>query len=526
MTSWLWSIMGVLAGVLLGALSLWLTARRRIGLAKAGAAALVGAAERRAASMRHVAELEARERAVELTERQRAEVALEHGLHKEIEVELDERDLFLQAREQELEGTERELDKRQERLRQLHAERSRLDEQAADIVARRLSALETKAQATATELRGQLVDEAVARAEHAAQRRLRTTELQAQEAAVVEARRTMAAAIERYSGVGHLERVQNTITVEDAGMLRTLGDSNSAAWTAFAEESGCELLLDEEARALVVRGDDPLAREVARRALKQLVGARVRTPDGVRKVARQVKSELEREVHNAGKKAVRLLDIGRVHPEVLHLVGRLKFRLSYSQNQWKHSVEVAYMAGMMAEELGLDARLARRGGLLHDIGKAMTHDHEGSHAVLGAEVARRCGELEIVANAIGSHHNDEPPETAIANIVTAADAISGARPGARRESATQYLARLGELQRIAGRSPWVRRVDIMQAGREVRVVIASDELDDKHQTGGPKDADVYPLAQEIARAIEEELTFAGQIRVTVIRESRAVSVAR
>jgi ribonuclease Y len=279
-----------------------------------------------------------------------------------------------------------------------------------------------------------------------------------------------------------------------------------------------------------VRGDDPLARELARRVLRQLAALKDCDPDKIRAAARTLKMEVDREVQAAGRRAARVLEVGRLHPDILHLVGRLKYRLSYSQNQWRHSIEVGYLAGMMAEELGLDVAQARRGGLLHDIGKAMTHDHEGSHAVLGAEVARRCGEEEIVANAIGAHHNDEPPKSAIAHIVTAADAMSGARPGARRESVTQYLNRIQDLQRIASRSPAVRRVDIMQAGREVRVVVAGEErgaIDASERHDGPivADADIQPLAQEIARSIQSELTFAGQIKVTVIRESRSVAIA-
>jgi len=212
-------------------------------------------------------------------------------------------------------------------------------------------------------------------------------------------------------------------------------------------------------------------------------------------------------------------------------VGRLKFRLSYSQNQLKHAIEVGYLAGMIAQELGLNVLQARRGGLLHDIGKAMTHDHEGSHAVLGAEVARRCGEEEIIANAIGSHHNDEPMETPIAHIVTAADAISGARPGARRETVTLYLDRINSIQKIASRSKAVERVDVMHAGREVRVVIAGQDRGDIEDTDQRStidfdDEQLHPLAEEIARELEEEVIFPGQIRVTVIRESRSVSIAK
>ncbi|MEE8408229.1 MAG: HDIG domain-containing metalloprotein, partial [Myxococcota bacterium] len=302
------------------------------------------------------------------------------------------------------------------------------------------------------------------------------------------------------------------------------------AHTAFSEEIGCDLACDVDAGTATVRGDDPLAREVARRVLRQIVNRSIHAPDRIRSIAKQVKGEVDREVQNAGRKAIRMLGIQRVHPDIMHLVGRLKYRLSYSQNQLKHAIEVAYISGMIANELGLDAGQARRGGLLHDIGKAMTHDHEGSHAVLGAEVARQCGEEEIIANAIGAHHYDERPLGPIAYIVAAADAISGARPGARRESVTNYVRRIQDIQEIASRSPAVRRVDVMRAGREVRVIVAGAELgaiNESETSGGPllRNDELQPLALDIVRDLEEELTFAGQIRVTVIRESRAVSIA-
>ena len=219
----------------------------------------------------------------------------------------------------------------------------------------------------------------------------------------------------------------------------------------------------------------------------------------------------------------------KVHPDIVSLIGRLKFRLSYSQNQLLHAVEVARLAGVLAEELGLNVKHAMRGGLLHDIGKAMTHDHEGSHAVLGAEVARRCGEMEVIANAIGAHHNDEPMNTPIAYVVTAADALSGARPGARRETASLYLARMQQLADIAHSSGrGVERVDIMHAGREIRLAVPGSEklVGEKARESRYDDAAMIDLAEDLAKTIEEEVIYPGQIRVTVIRESRASAVAR
>jgi len=423
---------------------------------------------------------------------------------------VDQRDHLLAENRTAISAVESEVDEQAHQHRALMQERAGLELVAA------------RQQVVADEI-------ALARLESQQHARFQLQELKG--SAPQRARRAMAIASDRYSGVGHLERIQNTILVGKSKALSALADADSQQARLFSQEVGCTLCFAgaDFAKTLTVRGNDPLAREIARRVLKQIGQRSIMNADKLKKTCDYVKREVEREIQHAGQRAAKLLDVGKLHPEILHLVGRLKFRLSYSQNQWKHAVEVAYLSGILAEEMGVDLRLARRGGLLHDIGKAMTHDHEGSHAVLGAQVARRCGESEIVANAIGSHHNDEPPGSALALLVTAADAMSGARPGSRRESATSYLDRIKLIQTIASRNPVVERVDIMHAGREVRVIVATDERGD---VGGAsddsafRDADIAPLAREIADALSDELVFPGQVRVTVIRESRSIATAR
>ncbi len=340
------------------------------------------------------------------------------------------------------------------------------------------------------------------------------------------ARRLMTVVTERYDGIGHLERVQHTIPINDPKFRAQLVDTTTFFHRIFLDDIGCELSDDPIIGGVAIRGDDPLAREIARHVLQHIASENTVSESVLRRMVNDTKLDIEREVQSAGRKAVRILNLTKIHPDILHLVGRLKYRLSYSQNQWKHAIEVGYLAGMLAEELGLDPVLARRGGLLHDIGKAMTHEREGSHAVLGAEVARRSGELEVVANCIGAHHADEPAQSALAYVVTAADAISGARPGARRESHGAYVTRMQAIQEIASRTKGVQRVDVMHAGREVRVLVADEDmsnLQDREQMSS--DADLHPLAQAIARQLEEELAFPGQIKVTAIRETKAVAIA-
>jgi ribonucrease Y len=266
-----------------------------------------------------------------------------------------------------------------------------------------------------------------------------------------------------------------------------------------------------------LEGQDSFGREIARRFIRKLEKHGAAFAKGEPRVAvEKVKEDLEREVVELGRRAFKELEIPRAHPDIVKLVGRLNWRTSYTQNQWKHAVEAAFLCGMMANELGLDVKLARRAALMHDIGKALTHAIDGSHAVIGADYARRLGEPEIVANAIGAHHADEPCNSVYASLVAAADAMSGARPGARREQTDNYVQKLEDLERIGGSFAGVERAFAVQGGREVRIYV---------QEGRVNDERAVALSSEIAARISEEMTFPGQIKVTVIRELRAVEVA-
>ena len=287
---------------------------------------------------------------------------------------------------------------------------------------------------------------------------------------------------------------------------------------AVAAGSGVKLELAETGDKLRLDSGDGIAKEVARRALSKLMKGTA--PRGVEQKpldwVRSIGQHLEREVVDLGRKAFSELEIPRAHPDIIKLVGRLNWRTSYTQNQWKHAIEAAFLGGMMAAELGLDVKVTRRATLMHDIGKSLTHEIEGSHAVIGADYARRLGELEVVANAIGAHHADEPPNSVYAFLVAAADAMSGARPGARREQTEQYSTRLDDLERIGSGFRGVDRAFAVQGGRELRVYVREDQVDDVR---------AIELSNEIARKISDELTFPGQIKVTVIRQVEAVEVA-
>jgi ribonucrease Y len=286
---------------------------------------------------------------------------------------------------------------------------------------------------------------------------------------------------------------------------------------ALENLTGVDFIIDDTPNAVVLSGFDGVRREIARMTLEKLLADGRIHPARIEEMFYQAKSELEEHIVELGEGAVFEANVQGLDPELAKVLGRLKFRTSYGQNVLAHSIECAHLAALMAEELGASAKTARRAALLHDIGKAVSHEIEGPHALVGGDLARRHGEPEAVAHAMEAHHNEVEPQTVEAVIVQAADALSGARPGARGESLEQYVKRLRELEQLATRHKGVDKVYAMQAGREIRVIVQPDTLDDDAAT---------LLSHEIAREIEHELEYPGQIKVTVIRESRAVDYAK
>jgi ribonuclease Y len=378
---------------------------------------------------------------------------------------------------------------------------------AAALIAEARGALERAAGISSAALRDALAEAEVEEARAAASHLLR--QLGEGAPAVDQARpakRIMAIAVGRFSGHYLTERHLSLIPLVD----RTApSDGDLRAIEAVA---GIKLTVTEAADAVRIEGLDGVGRELARRCLAQL---RRRRADAAT-LARELAAELDRELVELGHRAFATLEIPRAHPDIVKLVGRLNYRTSYTQNQWKHAVEAAFLCGMMADELRLDRKLARRAALMHDIGKALTHELDGSHAVIGADYARRLGETEVVANAIGAHHTDEPFASPYAYLVAAADAMSGARPGARRQTEDNHMAKLADLERLTRGFPGVEEAYAVQGGREVRVYVREDRVDD---------LGAVHLSSEIAGAISREMTFPGQIKVTVIREFRAVETA-
>jgi ribonuclease Y len=494
-------------------------ARRAVDKARGEAAAAVKAAELEGAAARKAAEAAAREESLA------ARMAVDEQLGKD-EAAVLARGERLAAKASELAAQEDAIAQQEDAIEALNREIQSRRDRASGIQrdaqtkqAQRRTELESRAGVGAQDLMQRLgkawLDDARARA--AAMVRA-VDQTAADPAHEREAKRVMEIAATRYHHHYLTERAMNNLRV-GKDMVAMLLDNSRAMHGALERVSGLQLLVNDDQDAVRLDGLDGVGKEMVRRALGRLV-KKPETIDDAKKDpeawAKRTREHLEQEIRSLGKRAFQTLGIPKAHPEIVDLVGALNYRTSYTQNQWWHAVEASYLAGMMAAELGLDEKLARRATLMHDIGKALTHKIEGSHAVIGADIARRLGEPEIVANAIGAHHADEPCNSVYAYLVAASDAMSGARPGARRELAEGFTAKVEDLERIGLSRRGVIDAHAVHGGRELRVYVRERDVDDLA---------VVEMSTDIANQIAEEMTFPGQIKVTVIRAFEATATA-
>jgi len=332
------------------------------------------------------------------------------------------------------------------------------------------------------------------------------------------ARRVITMAIQRYAGEHTFENTTASIALNGGDDIkgRIIGREGRNIRT-FEAMTGVTVLIDDTPGSVLLSGFDPVRREIAREAMLRLIADGRIHPTRIEEVVNQVSNEIEQTIMRLGEEAVTEAGLPPLAPEIVKLLGRLHFRHSFSQNILDHSVEVAHLMGLMAGELGLDIESAKRAGLLHDIGKAVTHEVEGPHAVVGAEFIKRHGESNAVVNGVASHHNDVAPDGPLGILVSAADAISASRPGSRSENMTTYLKRMENLEKLAGSFAGVEKAFAVQAGRELRVFVHPDQIDDEQ---------AFALARNLASKVENELQYPGQIRITVIRETRCIEVAK
>jgi ribonucrease Y len=418
-------------------------------------------------------------------------------------MELSERAAALATREESLARRESELERQRAALADGHQELARTLERVSGLSAARAKEL--------------LLKEIEDQARHDAARRLREIEEETKRDADQRVRNILSVCMQRLAAGHAAETTVSVVQLSTDDMKGRIIGREGRNIRALENLTGVDFIIDDTPGAVVLSGFDGVRREVARLTLEKLLQDGRIHPARIEETYYQAKSELEQHIVELGEEGVFEAGVQGLHPELVKLLGRLKFRTSYGQNVLAHSIEVSRLAAMMADELGASPKTARRAALLHDIGKAVTHEIEGPHALVGGELARKYGEPEAVAHAMEAHHNEVEPQTVEAVIVQAADALSGARPGARGESLDQYVKRLRDLEQIASRHDGVDKVYAMQAGREIRVMVAPGQIDDDAAT---------LLSHEIAREIEKELEYPGQIKVTVIRESRAVEYAR
>jgi ribonuclease Y len=513
-----------LAGILFTALGFTLVHRNRekaaggvLEAAKREAGQTLGRARDEAEKAKAAALVEGKMEALKLRE----DVDRDLGRRREeidrFERRLEERDKGLTRRSEELDRQSKTLATQQGAVSQ--------KELSIDGRLKEIDALAHEQRARLERIAGMSVDEArreflqrvedEARAQAAAL--ARDIKEQAKKNAERESKRIISMSIQRVAAEHTAETTVSTVPLQNDEMKGRIIGREGRNIRAFEQATGVDLIIDDTPDTVIVSCFDPIRREVGRRALEALIADGRIHPGRIEEIVKKVAKDLDEQLVELGEQAAYETGIHGLHPEMIKLIGRMRYRTSYGQNIYEHSKEVAWIAGMMAAELHLDVQLAKRGGLLHDVGKVLTHDSEGTHVQLGVEMATKYKEHPLVINCIAAHHDDVPHETAESVLVQAADAISGSRPGARREAFETYVKRLAKLEEIATGFDGVEKVNAIQAGREVRVIVLPDRIDDSK---------AQELAETIAKRIEGELQYPGQIRVTVIRETRATGIAK
>ncbi len=417
---------------------------------------------------------------------------------------------FLEKREFSIEEKKKNLDLKFQAI-------SEKNDQLARIIERHNEQLEKIAGMSTEEAKEQLISNLEDEAKHKAAKRIKEIKDEAERTANKISRKIITLSIERCAADHVTETTVSAVGLPNDEMKGRIIGREGRNIRSFENATGIDVIIDDTPEAVILSGFDPIRREIARLALEKLIRDGRIHPGRIEDVVEKTRDELMEEIRDIGERTYLDLNIHGLHPEIIKFLGRLQYRTSYGQNVLQHSKEVAYITGLLAGELGLDVDVAKRAGLLHDIGKAADHELEGTHASIGADLARKYRESELIVNSIEAHHEEVEARSLIAHLVSAADAISGARPGARRETIENYIKRLEKLERIADTFDGVEKAYAIQAGREVRILVNSRKISDDY---------AIQLVEDISRKIEEEMEYPGQIKVVVIRETRAIDYAK
>ena len=492
-------------------------AEKELGDATERAKKMVADAQAECKALKKEAILEAKEQELKLrndfereSKEKKAELAKQEQRLTQREDNLDKREDSLTKKSDALEQQKKDLSNREQEIKKTQDKINHQHELM-------IQELEKVAQLTKDEAKTLLANEILDETRHDVALQVRNIEQTAKEEATNEAKKIITLAIQRCAADHTAETTVSTVSLPSDDMKARIIGREGRNIRALESATGIEFIIDDTPEVVILSGFDPIRREVARLSLEKLIADGRIHPARIEETVEKVKKELDNEIKQAGESAMFEVGIFGLHPELIKLIGKLKYRTSYGQNVYQHSIEVALLAGLMAQELGLDVNFAKRAGLLHDIGKAVDHEQEGTHIRLGADLAKKYKENANIVNAIEAHHGDVEPKTVEAVLVAAADAISGARPGARRETGTNYVKRLEKLEEIASSFNGVEKSYAIQAGREVRVMVKPEQIDD---------AQALFLAKDIAKKIEAELEYPGQIKVNVIREFRSVEYAK
>ena len=513
----LFSVLTGISGFALGLIVMVLVSKLGLNRDQQKASLLISEATNKADNLVRQAVLEGKTQAYELKLAAEKEIKERRQEIQELENKMSRREDNFHFREETLTNKEKQID---DKNKQLTEKLNVLDKMERDLQSKidiQVTELERFANMTQAEAKKELMSAVEKKIQNEVTAYIREAEDDAKSIAADKARNIIGMAIQRYAQEETLERTVSVVALPSEEMKGRIIGREGRNIRAIEQATGVDLIIDDTPETITLSCFDPIRREIARLALETLIKDGRIQPGRIEEVVNKVTKELNETIQKVGEEAVFKLNIGKIDREIVGLIGRLRYRYSYGQNALQHSMEVAYLAGMMAAELGLNQTLAKRAALLHDIGKAMDFEVEGSHIEIGARIAKKHGENAVVINSIESHHGEVEPTSIISVLVAAADTLSAARPGARFESFENYIQRLEQLEKIATSFDGVEKTYAIQAGREIRVMVVPEKLDDMA---------CHRIAREIREKIEAELTYPGQIKVTVIRETRASDIAK